>query len=135
MKFSKEYPKGYNEVNDILKQYFGDDTFTFPVEKILKLFKQPILSEPSEPISNNTILSDVVVQYPELNKVYRHYKGGLYEVISMSTHTETGEVLVIYKSLLFGTVYARPLTLWFNEIEIKDVSLKFKNKVTRFKLA
>ena len=29
--------------------------------------------------------------YPLPNQRFKHYKGGTYEVISMATHTETGE--------------------------------------------
>src|ERR1035437_6752260 len=36
---------------------------------------------------------------PEPNRLYRHYKGGLYEFITMAIHSETKEELVIYKSL------------------------------------
>lgn len=50
--------------------------------------------------------------YPDPGKKYRHYKGGLYEVLFLSKHTETGEVLVIYKSIHFGSFYARPLESW-----------------------
>jgi len=57
------------------------------------------------------------VRYPEIGKQYNHYKGGVYEVISLATHSETNEVLVIYKSVLFGSVYARPLGMWFDEVE------------------
>jgi len=57
------------------------------------------------------------VRYPEIGKHYNHYKGGVYEVISMATHSETAEPLVIYKSVLFGSVYARPLEMWFDEVE------------------
>lgn len=57
------------------------------------------------------------VRYPEIGKQYRHYKGGLYEVISMASHSETQEVLVIYKSIHFGSVYARPISMWFDEIQ------------------
>lgn len=52
------------------------------------------------------------MNYPEPGKRYRHYKGGLYEVLFLSTHTETKEVLVIYKSLHFGSFYSRPLESW-----------------------
>lgn len=58
-----------------------------------------------------------MIVYPNIGKKYRHYKGGLYEVITMATHTETGEPLVIYKSLLFGSIYARPLSMWFDAIK------------------
>ena len=43
--------------------------------------------------------------YPLPKQVYKHYKGGTYEVVSMATHSETGEKLVVYKSLNFGSVY------------------------------
>ena len=50
--------------------------------------------------------------YPVPGQQYKHYKGGLYEVISMAIHTETNEKLVIYKSINFGSVYARPYDIW-----------------------
>ena len=52
------------------------------------------------------------VNYPEPNKLYRHYKGGLYKVLFLSKHTETGEILVNYQSVLFGSYYSRPLESW-----------------------
>jgi hypothetical protein len=53
-----------------------------------------------------------MTQYPKPGGIYRHYKGGLYEVLHLSTHTETGEVLVNYKSIHFGSFYSRPLAVW-----------------------
>lgn len=50
--------------------------------------------------------------YPEVNKYYRHYKGGLYKVEFLSTHTETKEVFVNYRSIHFGSYYSRPIELW-----------------------
>jgi hypothetical protein len=55
------------------------------------------------------------MNYPEPNRIYRHYKGGLYEVLFLSKHTETNEILVNYKSLHFGSFYSRPLNSW-NEL-------------------
>lgn len=55
--------------------------------------------------------------YPTPGQQYNHYKGGLYEVISMATHTETNEKLVIYKSINFGSIYARPYEVWNSDIE------------------
>lgn len=51
-------------------------------------------------------------QYPKPGGIYRHYKGGLYEVLFLSKHTETNEILVNYKSLHFGSFYSRPLDSW-----------------------
>lgn len=62
--------------------------------------------------------------YPTVGCKYQHYKGGLYEVISLAKHTETNEDMVIYKSLHFGTVYARPLLMWFDEIILSEGNVK-----------
>ena len=72
-------------------------------------------------------------KYPELNRVYKHYKGGTYEVLTMAKHIETNEDLVIYFSREFGSVYARPLSEWFDlvkrkpelqSVDVSDVSVK-----------
>ena len=52
------------------------------------------------------------INYPTPDKFYRHYKGGLYKVLFLSKHTETGEILVNYQSVIFGSYYSRPLTDW-----------------------
>lgn len=75
-------------------------------------------------------MTKTFVQYPEVGRVYNHYKGGKYEVISLATHSETKEVLVVYKSLHFGSVYARPLELWFDEVMTDD-----GKRSSRFSLA
>lgn len=70
-------------------------------------------------------------KYPEIGKIYKHYKGGKYEVITLAKHSETNEDLVIYKSIGFGTVYARPLKMWFQTVE-KAQAMKLE--VIRFVL-
>lgn len=51
---------------------------------------------------------------------YRHYKGGLYEVIGTATHSETLEEMVIYRALYGeGGVWVRPASMW-NDIITKD---------------
>ena len=52
------------------------------------------------------------MEYPLPNQKYKHYKGGTYEVITLAIHTETGEKLVVYKSINFGSIYVRPLDIW-----------------------
>lgn len=37
---------------------------------------------------------------------YRHYKGNLYTVIDVATHTETGEEMVVYRA------WYEPYRLW-----------------------
>ena len=76
-------------------------------------------------------MSNEIKKYPEMGGVYQHYKGGKYEVLTMATHSETGEALVLYKSLLFGSIYARPLSMWF-DVVIKSDSIQ--PEITRFTL-
>ena len=61
------------------------------------------------------------MNYPEPGKKYKHYKVGLYEVLFLSKHTETDEVLVNYKSLHFGSYYSRPLDSWNDKVEMKGI--------------
>jgi hypothetical protein len=55
--------------------------------------------------------------YPIPGGIYKHYKGGLYQVLHLSKHTEKDEILVNYKSLHFGSFYSRPLDSWNKSIE------------------
>ena len=54
--------------------------------------------------------------YPEPKQIWKHYKGGRYEIIAMCNHTTTNEVMVIYKSLSFNGFHARPYSEWHDEV-------------------
>jgi hypothetical protein len=50
---------------------------------------------------------------------YRHYKGGEYQVIEVAIHSETEELLVIYRPLYGeGRLWARPLEMFLEAVEI-----------------
>jgi hypothetical protein len=66
----------------------------------------------------------ITVVYPKSGEKYQHYKGGQYEVICMCNHTDTNEPLVIYKSLSFGSQYARPFSEWHDEVEFGGRKIK-----------
>ena len=38
----------------------------------------------------------------------------------MATHTETGEKLVVYKSINFGSVYVRPYDIFSDKVETEN---------------
>lgn len=52
---------------------------------------------------------------------YRHYKGGLYEVLGVVNHSETLEEMVYYKHLDDGSFWVRPLKLFLEEVDIDGI--------------
>ena len=68
------------------------------------------------------------INYPLPGEKYQHYKGGMYEVICLANHTDNNEVLVIYKSLSFGSTYARPLNEWLDFVEWDNSVNPYKDK-------
>ena len=51
-------------------------------------------------------------------KTYRHFKGNLYQVIAIATHTETEEPMVVYRAL-YGEqrVFVRPYAMFAGETD------------------
>ena len=77
-------------------------------------------------------MSDLNRTYPKPGEKYQHYKGGQYEVICMCNHTDTNEPLVIYRSISFGSQYARPFSEWFNEVDTRKFGVE-ETPIFRFK--
>jgi hypothetical protein len=54
--------------------------------------------------------------------VYRHYKGGYYQVLGVGQHTETNELMVVYVSLTGAhmpgpRIRIRPLDMFDDELD------------------
>ena len=49
---------------------------------------------------------------------YRHFKGGMYEVIGTAKHSETLEEMVVYRALYGeGALWVRSLSMWNESVE------------------
>ena len=49
---------------------------------------------------------------------YRHFKGKEYEVLDFATHSETLELMVLYRSLYGeGKLWVRPASMWEEMVE------------------
>lgn len=88
--------------------------YTTRVSNWMKKFKKMTLPK-GEAKNGKTI-----VEYPEPGCFYRHYKGGKYIVHFLAKDTDTGESVVIYQSVLFGSNHVRPLSMWFDRIAKVD---------------
>jgi hypothetical protein len=58
--------------------------------------------------------------------IYKHYKGGFYRVVGEARHENTGDILVVYRSISRGIetgegpMWVRPLDQFSEKVTITD---------------
>jgi len=90
-----------------------NDDMTFNTEN--SVYKIELLEDEQKPSLDNKDLPK-----PIPGRLYLHYKGGIYDVLHLAKHTTSGEEVVVYKSVHYGTYYARPLAEWFDVVVTKE---------------
>jgi hypothetical protein len=60
------------------------------------------------------------MHYPDTG-LYRHYKGNLYQLLSVARHSETQEVMAVYQCL-YGEyqVWVRPLDMFLEHVQLDN---------------
>jgi hypothetical protein len=55
--------------------------------------------------------------------IYEHYKGNRYEVIDTVRHSETEELMVLYRPL-YGdeNLWVRPYDMFFEDVTVKNIT-------------
>ena len=55
--------------------------------------------------------------------IYRHFKGNLYQLIGVASHSETLAPMVVYRALYGdGGLWVRPAEMWLEHVERPDYS-------------
>ncbi len=63
----------------------------------------------------------------KVNGIYKHYKGDLYIVEDIATHSETLEKMVVYRALYGDNkLWVRPYDMFIEEIEDKSQKHRFE---------
>jgi len=57
--------------------------------------------------------------------IYKHYKGNLYQVFHVATHSETEEKVVVYQCLYDDySIWVRPYDMFVEQVQLENGEMK-----------
>ena len=101
-----------------------------PEKECRHLGKQPVLPASSEAGIFITLHECYTFSMNEnITGLYKHFKGGLYEVVGVAKHSETLEEMVLYHHQGESELWVRPKDMFFGTKEIDGVSVQRFEKI------
>ncbi len=99
----------------------------------------PLLADNTQSIfmkrfTMNHRLSDIAIPPTLVNQgeVYRHYKGGLYEIVCQAIQESDHAAIVVYRPLNRSdavSAWTRPLDVFFETVEVEGQTVKRFTKI------
>lgn len=67
-----------------------------------------------------------------MERYFVHFKGGLYKLIAIASHSETLEEFAVYQALYgTGKVWIRPIKMFFSKVNIRGVEVERFKEITK----
>lgn len=97
---------------------------------ILKADVNRAIDNASDSKSKHDDAQSVLNGFTEMGQgeFWTHYKGGVYQTVTLAVKEDTLEPVIVYRSLKHGSVWVRTLDNWFDMVTLADGS-----RVHRFK--
>lgn len=78
-----------------------------------------LLKDNSENNTDNPLKGIVLLQDRnfQVGDTVLHFKGGLYTILAIGTHTETNERMVVYQSLKDQKIWIRPYDMFISKVD------------------